>query len=111
MIDIELCREGNEWTVSVTGHSGAAQKGQDILCAAVSVLTQTLGVAVLSLIASGKIEESGTVALKDGFALINARAKKANVNEVGALFGFAATGYKLLGEHYPEHIHVTENGY
>lgn len=41
MIRITVAREGDTHTLTITGHAGAAPKGQDIVCAWVSAVYQT----------------------------------------------------------------------
>lgn len=43
MILTETARSRNELQVKVSGHANSAPKGQDLVCCAVSVLTQSLG--------------------------------------------------------------------
>lgn len=42
MTHIELSNESNEWSIECKGHAGYASVGNDIVCAAISTLTQTL---------------------------------------------------------------------
>jgi len=42
MINVTLKDYGDHWTMSVTGHAGYAQPGEDIVCGAVSALWYTL---------------------------------------------------------------------
>lgn len=41
MIHIECSYAGGKYTLSAVGHAGTAPEGQDLVCAAVSVLVQT----------------------------------------------------------------------
>lgn len=51
MIAIKYARTGDEHALLISGHAGAAARGRDIYCAAVSAIFQT---ALLGLIAIAK---------------------------------------------------------
>ncbi len=70
--------------VMVAGHAGLAPRGQDLVCAAVSILTETLG-AVLPPEASQ---------MEDGFAAFH-------FTEPCPEAEFACSGLKLLEKAYP----------
>ena len=42
MIEVSLVQQSDQWQFSVKGHAGYAPKGQDIVCAAASILYMTL---------------------------------------------------------------------
>ncbi len=68
MTVIEVCRTGVSCTLKVSGHSGYAEAGNDIVCSAVSVLVQTLHIGlsdVLGLTISSSVDEvSATIRLQ-----------------------------------------------
>lgn len=50
MIDVYFCRSGNRYTgFYVTGHANYAERGKDIVCAAVSALTIALENSLVEL--------------------------------------------------------------
>ncbi len=67
MTTIEVYRTDVSCTLKVSGHSGYAEEGNDIVCAAVSVLVQTLHIGlsdVLNLTVDSSVdEESATIQL------------------------------------------------
>lgn len=89
--------EGGKLTMKAEGHAGYAPAGQDIVCAAVSCLMQTLAYSVAedehtsSCIYQGKegpvvnVEAGDSVLMRDKFELV-------------------ADGLDLLAEQYPENV-------
>ena len=89
--------EGGKLTMRVEGHAGYAPAGQDIVCAAVSCLMQTLAYSAAedehtsSCIYQGKegpvlnVEAGDSVLMRDKFELV-------------------ADGLELLAEQYPENV-------
>lgn len=84
--------------ITASGHAGYAPKGQDIVCAAFSVLSLTLDTAVKKLtdddiqisLESGSMEARWQQISPQGQLLINAYIE----------------GVKALAENYPEYITV-----
>lgn len=93
--------EGGKLTMRAEGHAGYAPAGQDIVCAAVSCLMQTLAYSAAedehtsSCIYQGKdgpvvsVETGNSVLMKDKFELV-------------------ADGLTLLAEQYPENVSFKE---
>ncbi len=78
------------------GHAGYGEKGQDIVCAAVSALVYTL---VGALEDGGRLESS---VLKAGLAVVR------GTGECGREFAMTGQGLRLLARQYPEYISVKE---
>lgn len=56
MITLTINRCDNRYLCSVRGHSGAAPKGEDVVCAAVSALAYLIETAATSLDEEGALE-------------------------------------------------------
>jgi uncharacterized protein YsxB (DUF464 family) len=59
--------------IKVSGHSGSAEKGQDVVCAAVSVLVQTLAGGLnnsLGAAVTGRLEPGDSEVFRYGFQKI-----------------------------------------
>lgn len=94
--------EGGKLTMRAEGHAGCAPAGQDIVCAAVSCLMQTLAYSAAedehtsSCIYQGKegpvvnVEAGDSVLMRDKFELV-------------------ADGLDLLAEQYPENVSFKES--
>jgi uncharacterized protein YsxB (DUF464 family) len=89
MIQVTYNEVGDEMILRAEGHAGYAEKGKDIVCAAVSVLMQTLACSV------------GTCMGNDGkgFSVV---CKKSNNNI--AKFELVTDGLVLLQREYPENV-------
>lgn len=89
MIQVTYNEVGDEMILRAEGHAGYAEKGKDIVCAAVSVLMQTLACSV------------GTCMGNDGkgFSVV---CKKSNDNI--AKFELVTDGLVLLQREYPENV-------
>lgn len=86
----------------VEGHAGLAARGQDILCAAVSVLSENLGGGLnLLLKAPAKIET------ENGFYRVELPLKEtSDASEL--LFQSAILGLRVLAEQYPDRIQIEQ---
>lgn len=94
-------------TLEIKGHAGYGKMGQDIICAAVSILTYTLVGALQRYSEYGwyRLEAD----LSGGEAYIHC-AVNGYFSMVVEMFRFAMIGYKMLAEEYPQHVEVIEQG-
>lgn len=82
------------FVLEVDGHTGYGNIGSDILCAAVSVLVQTL-IAIVDDDMDSKIE------ISDGYALVCGKGKEA----VDA-YRYTMVGLNMLQVNYPRFIKI-----
>ena len=92
MITITYNEVGDVMILRAEGHAGFAPKGQDIVCAAVSTLMQTLAYSL----------DGGTVTYADDRNLMEVQAKQ-NLDSV-TKFELVTDGLILLADAYPEHV-------
>ena len=92
MIQITYNEMGNMMFLRAEGHADFAPKGQDIVCAAVSALMQTLAYSL----------DSGTVTCADDRNLMVVQAKQGT--DSLAKFELVTDGLILLADAYPEHV-------
>ena len=96
----------NRLRLEAAGHAGYAEKGQDIVCAGASALTNALANAL------EEAEERGRCSMeaknRDGYAMITADPTMGNRQEIKAYFKMAVTGMKKLQEQYPKNIEIRE---
>ena len=63
MIEARICKQSGEYfSFSVSGHAGYAEAGRDIVCAAVSALTQSCAKGILNVVgakADYKLDRNG----------------------------------------------------
>lgn len=92
MIQITYNEMGDMMFLRAEGHADFAPKGQDIVCAAVSTLMQTLAYSL----------DSGTVTCADDRNLMVVQAKQGT--DSLAKFELVTDGLILLADAYPEHV-------
>lgn len=92
MIQITYNEMGDMIFLRAEGHAEFAPKGQDIVCAAVSALMQTLAYSL----------DSGTVTCADDRNLMVVQAKQGT--DSLAKFELVTDGLILLADAYPEHV-------
>lgn len=92
MIQITYNEMGDMMFLRAEGHAEFAPKGQDIVCAAVSALMQTLAYSL----------DSGTVTCADDRNLMVVQVKQGT--DSLAKFELVTDGLILLADAYPEHV-------
>lgn len=98
MTNIVYNTENNGFFLEAKGHSGFAAYGKDIVCAAISVLLQTL-VEELK-----KSSPYLNYSMRDGYVFIHASGPNTPI-----IFDTILTGLELIEDCYPEHIKI-KNG-
>jgi len=100
MITVEF--KEKPYSVKVSGHSGYAEAGKDIVCAGASTITYALMMTLYDLQwYSGWKDDEECMYISSPS---NAGARK----DIDTAFGFAYHGYKLLADHYPDNIRIIE---
>ena len=97
MIKAYFLRDEDTQQIVVSGHAGYAEPGHDIICAACSILNDTL---------ANMAEDAFMVQMGKGFAHIyftgpETARRKATLDTI-------QTGYQLLAESYPEYVCIYE---
>ena len=93
--------------LTVKGHAGQANLGQDIVCSAASILAYTVAQIVTAMDASGDFVKPPVVELADGNAIIEFTCNDDDSfgEAIRAIF-FAQTGYRLLEANYPAFVRL-----
>ncbi len=103
--------EGGKLTMRAEGHAGYAPAGQDIVCAAVSVLAQTLANKVEAAARSGRLLTS---CVQHGETFVVQALPKPGPNAlmVVSWFDFVEEGLRALAEEHPDNVElvVTDGG-
>lgn len=111
MIKIEMMDTDKGYSLAVSGHAGYAPAGQDIVCAAVSVLAQTLANKVEAAARSGRLLTS---CVQHGETFVVQALPKPGPNAlmVASWFDFVEEGLRALAEAYPDNVElmVTDGG-
>lgn len=101
---INVVYKPQELTVFVTGHAGAAEKGKDIVCAAVSMLVYTLANAVEL---HSELYKDSCIDLAEGAAKIQCVPHRGKKDAAMAVFDAICQGFYLAESAYPENVRVT----
>ena len=101
MIEIKYTNNGNAGCIEITGHANYAEYGKDIVCCAVSTLSQTLIASIEKL----EPEADITYNMQPGFIKIT----HGNLSEkTKTLIGSFFIGVKMVAEQYPDYVKVIE---
>lgn len=111
MIKIEMMDTDKGYSLAANGHAGYAPAGQDIVCAAVSVLAQTLANKVEAAARSGRLLTS---CVQHGETFVVQALPKPGPNAlmVASWFDFVEEGLRALAEEHPNNVElvVTDGG-
>lgn len=105
MIRVTQTDDGKTLALAVTGHAGKGPKGEDIVCAAATMLAYTLAQNVqkyrLGLKGRPKIQ------MKEGDIIIRCRPKDRHGNQLRLVYETIGEGYRLLSFNYPDAVEYT----
>lgn len=91
---IEITFIPGELKLTVTGHAGAAEKGKDIVCSAVSVLVYTLVKAIEE--SRGMLAENPVFEITEGSAEISCKPEKGFLPAIQRTYWTVLCGFELL---------------
>ncbi len=86
--------------LKLKGHAGLSEKGTDVLCAAVSVLSENLGESIQKLLAV-----KAEISKSSGFYSVKIRESDAG-SQTELLFSSVLLGLQVLQNQYPDRIHI-----
>ncbi len=108
MVQVYFTDEGGTLRVDVKGHGELGNfEGLDVMCAATTVLTNTLSINVLTYKELDMLDEEPTVYVGDdgeGRARVACRPKPEYYAVVRAGFRGVVMGYQMLAAVYPGHV-------
>lgn len=96
------------YEVKAEGHAGAGEYGQDIVCAAVSCLMQTLANEVEEAARAGLVA-LGAVAHGEGWMRVEVTPTNESCDMVEAWVELVQDGLDALAESYPENVELVVN--
>lgn len=104
-VKIAMVEEYHHIQLTLKGHAGQAEHGQDIVCASASILAYTVAQIVKAMEQHGDLVGKPTINLDEGDAMISCRCREADVfGELVHTFFVAHVGYLLLAHNYPEYV-------
>lgn len=92
--------------MTVSGHAGFAARGQDIVCAAVSILTLTAVQAAQQLYLRGALKQLPETVLEEGFARVQLCPKPPFRRQARQALETVRTGMELLAQSHPQHVRL-----
>lgn len=101
MIQATYYRKYNRLTV--TGHSGAAEHGKDLVCASASMLAYTLAANVANMADNGQVRNP-VIKNNEGDAEISCTPRHNLKASVTLVFDSVCVGFELLAHDYPEFV-------
>lgn len=104
MITMRFYRNGCDKSLHMefSGHAGAAPKGEDLVCAAATMLTYTAAQAVQFLYEQGKLRKPPRIVLTDGSACVVATPLPETEAETMMVFWVVQAGAHVLARNYPQ---------
>ncbi len=97
-------RGGRTRSIEIRGHSGFAQKGEDIVCAGLSTIIQSLAIGMNEILGRTDVEvEKDT---ESGFMSVTLGGPEERCATV--LMETAAESLRAMAESYPSHVRITE---
>ena len=112
MVQVEFFtnKESGSITMKLTGHAEQAKKGEDIVCAAASILAYTVAQALQFMYEQGDLQKKPHIKLNDGDTVIVAKPKAESYAEALHTFFVAQVGYHLLAHNYPKYVTLSSFG-
>lgn len=99
---IEIKFKPKELELSVTGHAGTAEKGQDIVCSAASILFYTLAQAVTDSV--DMLVEEPVIEIEDGNGSVSCKPKEVFLATMQRTYWTVLTGFELLAHEYKDYV-------
>lgn len=110
MIHVKFEFTEDRMTLRVNGHADQAVYGQDIVCAAASILSTTLAQALKFDRTAGRLRREPRIKFtKPGDANISACPKEEYKQIVLTEFLMAKSGFLLLAHNYPQYVMLEED--
>lgn len=109
-VRFEKSEDGKTIILTIKGHSGQAEIGQDIVCSAASILAYTVAQMVTTMREEGKLKKSPHIRMESGDATITCKPSRQYFSEALLTYTVAQTGYDLLAHTYPGYVRVIKFG-
>ena len=99
-----------DMSLKAEGHAGAGTAGNDIVCAGISVLTQTLLNTLIDAKKRGRTKLDYKIDEEKGLLKLEANPYETNRHEIWSYFKMTMIGLRAVAQNYPGHIKITEIG-
>lgn len=94
--------------LKASGHAGQAPYGQDIVCAAVSVLTQALAMRLMDDEKRGRLKVDVKIDKETGTMRLQTWPNSGREEQTRAYFKVITTGLRAIAEQYPQNVRYGE---
>lgn len=102
----EISEDKKTLVLSIKGHAGAGEKGHDLVCAAASILANTVAQIVYIMHDKGQLRRKPTVKLNGGDATITCKPRDEAFHEALHTYSVAQVGFALLAKAHPDHVEL-----
>lgn len=106
MVRVRIDMENLE--VEVDGHAGSAEYGRDLVCCAISMLTETLARYMEKQMRDGNLSDL-TVEIAEGRAYINPTPYGWSMQDTVTAFKVIREGYRALATEHGKYIRLEED--
>lgn len=106
MIKVTIATDGNKLSLRLEGHAEYAEHGKDIVCAAASILAQTVAHTVSGAEKCGYLVSPAEIRLDSGDTIVACEPSEDAHEAIASAYIFAATGYALLAHNYPQYVRL-----
>lgn len=93
-------------SMHIEGHSGQAEKGNDLICCGASMLAYTLAHYVRYIEKVDGLTEKPIIEIEDGYMHVEVKATEKYIAEVLNAFFVAEVGFTLLAQNYPQYVNI-----
>ena len=101
---IMLCQQGKPVGFDCTGHAEFDDPGRDIVCSAVSAITQT---TVLGIVEAAKVQAGVSIDEEDGIhCIIDADTDDVQAEKVVLLLETMELGLRSIQQAYPKYLKI-----
>lgn len=110
MTNVQIQGAGDGYQINISGHAGygaamGLKPGMDIVCAAISTLSQTAVQVMIDLAERGKVQ-IGYLDIRDGYVGIWVDKCGGADNEIDTAVMVIKTGFELLANAYPQYVRL-----
>lgn len=110
MVRIVFSQHEGSMSIVLQGHAGTAPKGEDLVCAAVTMLTYTAAQSAMDFWKEQKLQKEPVVKLSSGDCVVTINPEETAAAEATAVWRTLLHGYQLLESSYPQAVSVYQIG-
>ena len=110
MINICFMDDGKRIGLTMQGHAGTAPFGEDLVCAAVTMMAYTAAQEAQNLCAAGKLEAMPSITLNSGDAVISMIPRQEHLEEARICMRVIRAGCDVLAANYGKAVRIFNVG-